>query len=190
MREAYGSAVAGHEIPFDSDRWRWSDAPPAPAEHLGRPCVLLGTTTGTLVDVDLVDGAVELDLAVGTQRGFHGVTWRVRDDENFESFFVRPHQCGNPDAVQYTPVFNGISSWQLYHGDGFWAPVAFPIGEWFRIRVSFAGARGEAYVADLDDPAVVFPELKGPAVAGTVGLFAGGPPIHVARFAYADGDPA
>jgi hypothetical protein len=52
---------------------------------------------------------------------------------------VRPHQVGNPDAVQYTPVFNDIPGWQLYHGPGFWAPVSFPLDDWFRIRVAFAG---------------------------------------------------
>jgi hypothetical protein len=182
--------VAVHEFPLDSERWRWSEARPTPAEHLGRPCVRLGTTTGTPAGVELTDGVVELDLAVGPERGFHGVTWRVRDDENFESFFVRPHQRGNPDAVQYTPVFNGISSWQLYHGDGYWAPVAFPIGEWFRVRVSFAGARGEAYVGDLDEPALAFGGLKAPVTGGGVGFFVGGPPIHVARFAYGEGEAA
>ena len=39
---------------------------------------------------------------------------------------MRPHQVGNPDAIQYTPVFNGLSAWQLYHGDGFWQPARFP----------------------------------------------------------------
>jgi hypothetical protein len=78
---------------------------------------------------------------VGRQRGFCGVVWRARDDENFESFYVRPHQVGNPDAAQYTPVFNGIPCWQLYHHDGFWAPVSFPLDDWFRIRSSSPAAR-------------------------------------------------
>jgi hypothetical protein len=90
--------VAVHEVPFDSDRWRWSGARPTPAQHLGCACVPLGTTTGTLADVDLVDGTVELDLVVGPERGFHGVTWRGRDDENYESFFVRPHRRSAPRA--------------------------------------------------------------------------------------------
>jgi hypothetical protein len=131
-----------------------------------------------------VDGAIEVELAVGPERGFHGVVWRVRDDENFESFFVRPHQVGNPDAVQYTPVFNGISSWQLYHGPGFWAPVSFPIGDWFRIRVVFSGTRAEVYFGDLVEPALTVRELKGPVEPGRIGLFVGGPGIHLSGFAY------
>ena len=91
---------------------------------------------------------IELDLAVGAARGFHGVVWRLFDDENFESFFVRPHQMGNPDAVQYTPVFNGVSAWQLYHGPGYWAPLTFPLGDWFTIRVAFEGSRAEVFVGE------------------------------------------
>jgi hypothetical protein len=173
-----------HTVPFDSGRWIWDGAEPTRAEHLGRECVRVESSGGTVTDVELVDGAVEVDLAVGPERGFHGVTWRVRDEENFESFFVRPHQVGNPDAVQYTPVFNGISSWQLYHGPGFWAPIAFPIDEWFRIRVVFAGPRAQGYVGDDAEPALDIRELKGPVVPGRVGVFGGGPAIHVARFAY------
>jgi hypothetical protein len=54
--------------------------------------VRVGTTLATLDGVELIDGVVQLDLAVGPERGFHGVVWRVRDDENYESFFVRPQQ--------------------------------------------------------------------------------------------------
>ena len=131
-----------------------------------------------------MDGAIEVDLAVGPDRGFHGVAWRVQDDENFESFFVRPHQTGNPDAIQYTPVFNAISSWQLYHGEGFWAPIPFPLDEWFRIRVVFSGARAEIYVADLETPALRVRELKRRPEAGKIGVFVGGPPVHLSHFAY------
>jgi hypothetical protein len=140
-----------------------------------------------LADVELMDGAIAAVLAVGPERGFHGVVWRARDDENLESFFVRPHQVGNPDSIQYTPVFNGISSWQLYHGPGFWAPVVFPIDDWFTIRVVFAGARAEVFVGDLDEPVLAIRELKLPVEPGRIGVFGGGPPIHVAAFAYEEG---
>ena len=59
---------------------------------------------------------------------------------------------GNPDAVQYTPVCNDVSAWQLYHGPGFWAPLAFPLDEWFTIRVAFRRRAGEVFVGDADAP--------------------------------------
>src|SRR6187551_1377142 len=111
-----------------------------------------------LADVELEDGLVELELAVGAERSFHGIVWRAADDRNYESFFVRPHQVGNPDAVQYTPVTNGIS-----------APLRFPVGDWFRIRVDFAGSRAEVRVGDLTTVALVCP-LKEPRRRGRIGV--------------------
>jgi hypothetical protein len=172
-------------IQLDSDRWDWRTARPVPAAHLGRECFRVECPLATVNDLEPTDGTIELELAVGPERGFPGVVWRLRDDENYESFFVRPHQVGNPDAIQYTPVFNDISSWQLYHGDGFWAPVAFPIGEWFSIRVVFAGTRADVFVAD--EHALRVRELKLPTGAGRIGIATGGAAIHVARFSY---DPA
>jgi hypothetical protein len=174
------------DVAFDAESWNWDGAEPEPAEYNGRPCIRLESATATLAHIELVDGAIELELAASPERGFHGVAWRVRDDENFESFFVRPHQAGNDDAVQYTPVFNGISSWQLYHGPGFWSPVPLPLDDWFTIRVAFAGERAEIFVGDLDQPALVA-RLRGPVVPGRVGLFIGGPAVHLARFAEPNG---
>ena len=114
----------------------------------------------------------------------------MRDDEHYESFYVRPHQVGNPDSVQYNPVFNGVASWQLYHDDGFWAAIDFPIGEWFTVRLVFAGTRAEVFVDDMASPALEVAELKMPVVAGGVGIQIGGPGLLVSRFAYGDAAPA
>jgi hypothetical protein len=138
----------------------------------------------TLDDVELTDGVIELDLAVTAARAFHGVVWRLQDDENYESFFVRPHQVGNPDSIQYTPVNNGIASWQLYHGPGFWATTAFPIDGWFRSRIAFTGERAEVDVGATTEPTLAIAKLKRPAAAGRVGVLVGGPGLHLAHFAY------
>jgi hypothetical protein len=180
-----------HQVALDPAAWGLTTVEHEMTEHLGRPCIRFGEVVASpaLAGVVLEDGVIEVDLAVARERSFHGVMWRARDDENFESFFVRPHQVGNPDAIQYTPVNNGISSWQLFHGPGFWAPIAFPIGAWFTIRVEFAGARADIYVGDRSSPALQVAELKRPATPGGIGLSIGGPGLHVARFAYDTGRP-
>jgi hypothetical protein len=174
------------EVPLDVAAWALAGGDHTRTEDLGRPCIRFGDANlaHALPDVVLEDGVIEVDLAVARERSFHGVIWRVRDGENFESFFVRPHQVGNPDSVQYTPVTNDISSWQLYHGPGFWAPVAFPIDAWFTIRVAFAGSRAEVFVGDLTSPTLRVAELKRPPAPGGIGLLVGGPGLRVARFAY------
>src|SRR5262245_28740923 len=117
-----------------------------PTMHLGRHCYAFSETSDvveSIARVGLARGTIALDRAVSGERSFPGIAWRL-DGTTYESFFVRPHQMANPDAIQYTPVFNDVSAWQLYHGDGFWAPIRFPLNEWFTIRVAFDGDRCEA----------------------------------------------
>jgi hypothetical protein len=181
------------DVPLDDPRWDWGGTRATAAEHLGRACLRLETSDDdaipTVTGLELEDGVVEVDLAVGAERGFHGVVWRLVDANGYESFFVRPHQVGNPDAVQYTPVRNGVSAWQLYHGQGYWAPVEFPLDGWFTIRVVFQGSRAEVFVGETTAPSLVVSELKRPATSGRVGILVGGPAIHVARFACGAGAP-
>jgi hypothetical protein len=80
-------------------------------------------------------GVYEFEMLVSGERSFPGVRFLGQEGRNNELFYIRPHQSGNPDASQYTPVFNGSSAWQLYHGDGFAAPIEIPMQEWFKIRL-------------------------------------------------------
>jgi hypothetical protein len=171
-------------IPLDLDRWGLSSAEATHVTYRGRDCLRFADAvlSPTALGVEMADGILEADLLVPRERSFHGVQWRVRG-EDCESFFVRPHQAGNPDAIQYTPVSHGISSWQLYHGPGSWAPITFPIDAWFTVRIAFAGERAEVFVDDLVEPALVVRRLKHGAVSGGVGLLVGGPGLHVARVA-------
>lgn len=160
-------------------------------EHLGRRAIRFeeASRNALVAGVELEDGVIEADVAVSRARSFHGVVWRAAGAD-FESFFVRPHQVGNDDAIQYTPNPNGISSWQLYHGPGYWAPTQFPIGEWFRIRVAFAGERADVFVGDTRAPVLAIGELKLPPRPGRFGIQVGGPGLHLSRVAYSGERPA
>jgi len=172
-------------LSFHSDGWDWGEGEREHSMFRRRMSTVARGFAAALADVELEDGWIDLELAVGTERSFHGIVWRAADDRNYESFYVRPHQVGNPDAVQYTPVTNGISSWQLYHGEGFWAPLRFPVGDWFRIRVDFAGDRAEVRVGDLSRVALVCP-LKEPRRRGRIGVLVSGPDVHLGELAYGE----
>jgi len=180
------------EIPVDSEGWGWGTPRPRLVEHRGRKAFAFPDDVGlaTVDGLELADGVMELELAVSAERAFHGLGWHVADGGNYESFFVRPHQVGNPDAIQYTPVTNSISSWQLYHGPGFWAPVRFPIDDWFTIRIATAGERAAIWVADLETPALVVEELKLGTATGGVGVLVSGPGLHISRFAVSNEVPS
>jgi hypothetical protein len=106
------------------------------------------------------DGVIDFDLSFTGERGFMGAAWRMQDADNFEEFYIRPHQSGNPDANQYQPVFNGVAAWQLHHGEGYGAPVKYDFNQWIHIRIVVSGRHAEVYIKDLETPALFVSELK------------------------------
>lgn len=93
-------------------------------EHLGRTA-LMGTAF--LEGVDLENGVIEVDLAVRGDRSYPGVLFHVQSEQDYERMYLRPHRAGlYPDAIQYAPAFNGVTAWQLYHGEGYTAAVVIP----------------------------------------------------------------
>ncbi len=169
-----GWGLAGEVVPFDSPRWEFSAQEHRIEEHLGRQSLHLKGGIATLRDSVFRDGIIEFDLAMSGKRGFLGGIWRVRDKGNYEDFYIRPHQSGNPDANQYTPVFNGLAGWQLYHGPGYGMPVSYRFGAWFHVKIVVSGQQAEIYIEDMDKPALFVPELKHALASGKVGL-KGGP---------------
>ena len=176
---------------LDDERWEWGAVARAREPFRGRDGVRLSGEPAliTLKEVELVDGVVELDVAVTRERSFHGLSWRVRDEENCEAFWVRPHQVGNPDSIQYSPITNGLDAWQLFHGAGFWHSVEFPIDDWFTIRIAFAGDRLQAHVHDLDEPALPCTRLRRVPTAGAVAIRFGGGDLRVGELRYTDDAP-
>jgi hypothetical protein len=180
-------------VPLEAGAWGLSPDDVRAAHFAGGSCIGFGESVdivATVAGLELTDGVIEVDMAVTGERAFHGLVWRVRDRANYEAFYVRPHQVVNPDSVQYNPVFNDIASWQLYHDEGFWAAIGFPIGAWFTLRAVFSGSRAEVFVGDMTKPALEIAKLKLPVAPGGVGLQIGGPGLYVSRFAYADVPPA
>ena len=161
-------------------RWEFNAEEHRVEEHLGRESVFLRGGTAIAEGVKLEHGVFEFDVAFPPGRDFPGGLWRAQDHRNYETFFVRPHQSGNPDATQYTPVFNDVFGWQLYHGEPFQVPLELRCNEWLRLRFAFVGVRAEITVGD-HAPIVV--PLKRDVAAGSVGLlggvFAG---THFSRF--------
>jgi hypothetical protein len=170
-------------VPFDSGRWRIDDDEHRLEEHLGRPSLYLAAGSATLPDVRLQHGAIEFDLAFGRVRSFSGAIWRVQDDRNLETFYLRPHQSGNPDATQYTPVSNGVAGWQLYHGPRYTVALDHAFDEWTRVRIEFAGVEARIFVGAGDRPVLVVDELKREVAPGSVGVSGGGIDGSGAHFA-------
>ena len=160
-------------VPFDSGRWEIRAQESKVTDHLGRKSLYLKAGLAWVKDAQFTDGILEFDMAFAPDRGFMGAIWRMQDENNYEDFYVRPHQSGNPDANQYQPVFNGVASWQLYHGEGYGAPVRYDFNQWVRIRIVVSGKNAEVYIKDLETPALFVNEMKREIKPGPVGLSVG-----------------
>lgn len=172
------------EVSFDDERWIISGSAHMQMQYQGRQALYLHNGAALLDGVMLKNGIVEFHVAFSGERGFVGPVWHVTDPANYEYFYIRPHQSGNPDANQYTPVFNGIPGWQLYHGPGYGTPVRYPYNEWIRVRVVFWEGQAQIFIEDMDDPVLEVPHLKLEAGSGGIGLRAQNAPAYVSGFSY------
>jgi len=182
---AVATFADNENVPFDSDRWEIEAEEWRFEEYLGQSSLFLKGGVAVIKDSALRDGIIEFDIAFPEDRNFVGAIWRLQKGQNFEDFYMRPHQSGNPDANQYTPVFNGVSGWQLYQGEGYAAPVEYRFNEWLHVKIVVSGSQGEIYIGEGDEPALVMHELKRPVASGKVGLKAGNRAVtHFANFSF------
>ena len=83
---------------------------------------------------------------------------------------MRVHQSGNPDAMQYTPVFNGVSGWQLYHGKGYSNAYNFNFNEWIHVRLIIADGKMDVFINDMSQPILHAHDLKREVIEGGIGF--------------------
>ncbi|MGA0198184.1 MAG: family 16 glycoside hydrolase [Prochlorotrichaceae cyanobacterium] len=177
-------------IPFDSDRWEINAEESEVKPYLGETALFLKGGFATLKDANFTNGIIEFDIAFSDERGFMGVVWRYQDPKNHEKFYMRPHQSGNPDANQYTPVINGITGWQLYFNPGrYTVPAVYPYDQWMHVKVIVSGKEAAIYLNDAEEPSLFIQDMKRDIEAGSIGIeveaFA---PGHFANFSYVNLD--
>ena len=171
-------------VPFADEGWRIEAAEHEVVDHLGEQALRLKGGAAVLPDLDIANAMIEFDIAVTEERGFAGLVFRLQDDANFEHFYVRPHQSGNPDANQYTPVINGVSAWQLYHGPGYSTPAEYRFNDWIHIKVIYAGSQARVYI-DSDEPVLYVEDLKRDTHGGGIGVHSANfSAVHFANFEY------
>jgi hypothetical protein len=171
-------------LEFSGRKWQVNAQTASLENYKGKQCVRLAQGGIKLAEAGFTNGVIEFDIAFGKERGFHGVQWRMQSNDTNEEFYLRPHQSGNPDATQYTPVFHGLAGWQLYHGEGYTTAASFDFDEWMHVKLVVAGGQAEVYLKDMSKPLLVMPELKQKIRSGGLGLSAALAPARFADFSY------
>jgi hypothetical protein len=164
------SLYAEDIVPFTSDQWIIEAQDKKIEEYAGKQSLYLKNGAAYLKDVAFTNGIIEFDINFGKQRGFVGVMFRMADKANYEEFYMRSHQSGNPDAMQYTPVNNTLAAWQLYHGEGYSAAFPYTFDEWMHVKLVIAGDQGEVYINNSENPVLFMHDLKREMKTGTIGV--------------------
>ena len=152
----------------DSPDWRFTGDQISVDRIGGRSAMKIRSGTAFLHGVDLENGIIEFDVFMSGERAFVYLMFRGQSDQDYEDLYLRPHKSGLPDALQYSPVFQRRSAWQLYHGSTGTAAAVLPANEWTSVRVELAGPKATVWIGDSDDPALTIDELGHEPAAGWI----------------------
>src|SRR4051812_20461121 len=156
---------------FDAARWQIADPHGAAVSYLGQPSLFLDNGVAFLRDSAFADGTIDVDIAMHGHASFAGIAFRAAAEDSFELIYVRPHLSRQPDALQYTLVFDGSEGWQLYSGAGYTAPAELPANRWVHLKLVVAGYTARLFVDGAREPQLVVTDLKRPWAHGRVGLW-------------------
>lgn len=166
---AFGWTSAHAEIiPVESPRWELQGADARVVDFQGQHALYLQGAIASLADANFDTGVIEFDMALTSNaQSFPGIYFRAQDELNYEHFYIRPHQSGNPDSMQYTPVINGNTAWQIH--SEYNARYRYPMNQWFHVRLEVADDSARVFIAS-DEPTMVIYDLKRARQAGAIQL--------------------
>lgn len=176
-------AAAGGADQLDFDTWDFPGEQASLEKYQGRDALRLGSARATQHEVKLLDGTIELDLALSGQRSFVSLEFRMQSEDEYEEVYFRPHKSALPDALQYSPVYKRESNWQLYHGPGGTASAPLPADTWIHVKLVLEGRHAALFVGDMSEPQLVVLRLAREPAAGFLGLRGFIPPGSPAPYA-------
>lgn len=150
-------------------------------QYDGAEALVVARATAMLEGLEFSEGVIEFDLAFEDKFGFGGLLWHAAGRDT-EYFYIRQHKSGQPDAGQYTPVRNGLTSWQLYTDRNGIAPFAFTHEGWNHFKMVVAGDRADIFFNGSSTPILHIPDLATDRGTGGIGFRATGPNGEI-RFA-------
>lgn len=155
------------EIPFIPTQWEFSQNTKYQFKNVeGRRSLELDGRA-TFKDFSFSKGSIQVDVLAKEARSFAGIFFRHQNG-NGDEIYMRMHKNNKLDALQYTPIFNGESNWQLY--EEYQAKVSFNKIGWNTLKVYVINYT--AYVYVNDELKLVVPKLKSENGKGSIGLWA------------------
>ncbi len=160
-------------VQFAGHDWRVTAQNAEVTTHMGREALSLLKGRVWADDANITDGVISFDVAYHEHQVFIGAGWRADTVNSQEEMYFRGHLNNKPDALQYTPVENRMSAWQLYSDLNSLAPVSQRFDVWNSVKIVFQGDKADIYF-NSESPVLHIPDLKTDRLSGAVSLRATG----------------
>ena len=199
--------LLSQEISFSDSSWVINSRAHVIENFKGHNSLYLQGGFAYLPEADFENGIIEYDMYMTERVSFAGLVWRITEGmRTYEEFYTRSHHSTHPDAYQYTPVYNGMAAWQLYHdgftgnnnglmgfrplgeGQGFNGILDLKMDQWVHYKFLIKDQRAELYIDYEEEPSVVMNTLMIPKTKGGLGFFCGAGPTHFANLKYTKTD--
>lgn len=172
--------LAQEYIALNEENWDFDAKAFVLENYKGKDAIYIQQGSITLKDVEFLDGTIEFDVFLTERQGFPGVGFRQFDDENEESFYLRPHLSGMPDANQTAPTVNGLSAWQLYFGERYSFAYDYNFDDWTHVKLLVNGDTAQVFMDYSETPQLTW-KLKHEPRAGKVNFGGSFAPMHFAN---------
>ena len=108
-----------------------------------RETLVLQQGRARVKQLNFKNGTIQVDVYANPKRSFAGINFREKND-NMEEVYMRMHKSNQVDAIQYTPVFNNESNWQLYRE--YQAKIPFKKKGWNTLRLDVQDQSTKVYI--------------------------------------------
>lgn len=102
---------------------------------------------------------------------FVGLAFGATDSKNYELIYVSADNEWILPNLQYDPIMNGSSTWQIYHGPRYQAVVSVPPEEWVKLSIKVQPQSVSVYIGEATEPQLVIPNKHGRASGGKIGIW-------------------
>ncbi len=167
-----GAQSEARMITFEGHQFQITGGEASVGEFLGRDALFLANTQAWFADTNFSDGVVEFDIAFQDAFGFTGLMFRAADRNRLEYFYLRTAKSGEYDALQYAPVENRNTAWQLFWDGNALQQASFVHDGWNHVRLVVIGDRADLFINGSTTPTLHIPDLMTDIRAGGIGFVA------------------
>lgn len=153
-----------------SPDWKLSDKGASFVEKDNREVLYLTKGSAINENSSFGNGTIEFEVKMSGERAFIYVYFRQQSNKESEVLYFRSHKSNAPDTLQYSPVYQGRSAWQIYHNERGTASAFLPENQWVKVKLEIQGQTMSVWVGEQSAPVMENVALTGTKAAGAITL--------------------